>query len=581
MRIQTINVNPLNDEENFYLPYFDLIVRALFDKTEIEFSFPYVEDDSILDDSADIYLFSCYVWNFNAHLSLAKLLKLKRPDALVVFGGPQIYREMEIQEYVDLWSDGRIEDLVPEILSQFAKVDFSRGWTVPKLKGATPYSFEKDSPYLKSEPFLQEFIRERQKGRKLFAFWETTRGCPYKCQFCDWGGYTNSKIITKEVEILKREIRLFSQLHVIGVKALDANFGILKRDEDIIKEIGLIKKETGYPQFFSWVPSKNQSKNIVKIARLAHESKLDEKIIRIDLQSTDENILINVERSNIKNEELTLAIKEISSFNKVGTGIILGLPGENKDTFKKTIYDIIKLGIEDEFEVYPFSLLPNAPANEKTYKTKYKIKTATVPLHRESTAPPSQRELENLEKIVVSTQSYSSEDWVEMNVWSSLIQAFHKYGLLRFVASFSGSIEDFYESFFSVFNDNYNQIGDRLSDHFNEYLKGKRVNRIRFKDDIWLSPDRWAFYEILSGYLDFYEFVEAIYPQYFEAINFHRAFLVPLNEERIVEFNGNSFHYNFESLFRKTFPAVSFDNHYKEHMKRLYGPKGPRGFYKL
>jgi radical SAM superfamily enzyme YgiQ (UPF0313 family) len=42
-----------------------------------------------------------------------------------------------------------------------------------------------------------------------------------------------------------------------------------------------------------------------------------------------------------------LAIKKISTFNKVGTGVILGLPGENEETFKKTIFDIIDLGIED------------------------------------------------------------------------------------------------------------------------------------------------------------------------------------------------------------------------------------------
>lgn len=202
-------------------------------------------------------------------------------------------------------------------------------------------------------------------------------------------------------------------------------------------------------------------------------------------------------------------------------------------------------------------------------------------MHRETTSPPGKQELENYEEIVVSTQSYSSSEWVEMNIWSSIIQGFHKYGLLRIVAGFSGDIESFYQSFLPIFSDKYKDLVNRLRGHFSEYLKGEQVNRIRLRDDFWLSPDRWFFYKLLLNYLNFYDFVEGTFPEYREAIDFQRAFIMPINEEKEIEYNGASFHYKFNGHFQGTFNSVTLEDHYKKHMKRLYSPKGPRSFYQI
>ena len=39
-----------------------------------------------------------------------------------------------------------------------------------------------------------------------FIVLETTRGCPYKCVFCEWGGGINTKIYKKDVSIVKRDV---------------------------------------------------------------------------------------------------------------------------------------------------------------------------------------------------------------------------------------------------------------------------------------------------------------------------------------------------------------------------------------
>ena len=35
---------------------------------------------------------------------------------------------------------------------------------------------------------------EKTDGIKYIAAWETNRGCPYQCTFCDWGSLTNSRL---------------------------------------------------------------------------------------------------------------------------------------------------------------------------------------------------------------------------------------------------------------------------------------------------------------------------------------------------------------------------------------------------
>jgi radical SAM superfamily enzyme YgiQ (UPF0313 family) len=40
-------------------------------------------------------------------------------------------------------------------------------------------------------------------------YWETKRGCPYKCDFCEHGAAANRKIIRINNDRLKEEIELF------------------------------------------------------------------------------------------------------------------------------------------------------------------------------------------------------------------------------------------------------------------------------------------------------------------------------------------------------------------------------------
>ena len=85
---------------HYYLPYSVGLLQAhlqagLREPQKVEFLSPIfsrlrVEEAVERLESADIVLFSTYVWNVNLSLAIAERLKQKKPGIVAIFGGPQI-----------------------------------------------------------------------------------------------------------------------------------------------------------------------------------------------------------------------------------------------------------------------------------------------------------------------------------------------------------------------------------------------------------------------------------------------------------------------------------------------------------
>ena len=167
---------------------------------------------------ADIVMFSIYVWNFRISLEIAKTLKERHPEIVIVFGGPHVPDRREQDEsfmrrypFIDVACHGEGERTAVEILEHADRRDWA---SVPSL------SFLRDgqvvrtpraprlgdmthipSPYLSGvfQPLLEAHPDEHWIG-----LWETNRGCPFSCTFCDWGSATQSKVYTFDLERLYR-----------------------------------------------------------------------------------------------------------------------------------------------------------------------------------------------------------------------------------------------------------------------------------------------------------------------------------------------------------------------------------------
>ena len=197
---------------------------------------------------SDILLCSCYVWNWEITTLLAKKVKEINPKCLIIFGGPQVPEILEdfFEKYpfVDIAVHGEGEIIFENILSEYLTEK-----NYFKVKGISTKDFTTEpqerikdfdsmpSPYLTNTVFDLVDIVE---GYQWIASWETNRGCPYQCTFCDWGSSTATTMRKWSEERLYKEIEWFGDNKIPYIDGCDANFGIY-RDRDL----QIAKKTTG------------------------------------------------------------------------------------------------------------------------------------------------------------------------------------------------------------------------------------------------------------------------------------------------------------------------------------------------
>ncbi len=141
----------------------------------------------ILDRSADVIGFCCYLWNISVVLRLTTRIKERCPNTVIVLGGPEVsYRAgtlLRDEPSVDYVLSGEGERPFAELLTAF-----SHEQTVLSVPGV---SYRAEHGIVEGEPYVTKEIPPCPYGEEYFntlngriAYLETSRGCPYSCAFC-------------------------------------------------------------------------------------------------------------------------------------------------------------------------------------------------------------------------------------------------------------------------------------------------------------------------------------------------------------------------------------------------------------
>ena len=147
---------------------------------------------------------------------MAREVKKRNPNCLIVFGGPQVpdFTDGFFEKYpfVDILVHGEGEIILKNLLSTYLD---DKDWS--KVKGISTKTMrtmpeerindldELPSPYLTN---LIWDIADKESDYQWDCCWETNRGCPYQCTFCDWGMATFTKTRKYLEERLFKEIEL-------------------------------------------------------------------------------------------------------------------------------------------------------------------------------------------------------------------------------------------------------------------------------------------------------------------------------------------------------------------------------------
>ena len=384
------------------------------------------------DTRIDVLGLSCYTWNWDIERRLARRVKQENPDCYVVVGGPDpAYKDPQFfiqNPYIDavVVNDGeipfaRILDALSEDRSRLQAIT---GLYLPDGESRVPVStglpevptvFD-HSPYIDQSAFYERLVKA--KGPGVFsAIWETNRGCPYSCSFCDWGSNTMSKVRRFDIERVKAESEWLARMGTYVLLIVDANLGILPRDLEIADHLCAMRARYGYPSAIYYSAAKNNPDRSIEIAnKFAAAGFIDSHFMAI--QHTSEEVLAATDRQNIspaKQKEVAQALQKQNI--PITVQLILGIPGDTYDLWKTCFGDLMEWGIHEDYQVFPYSLLPNAPAAEKSFREKWEIETAECSVTTQHLAPRSFAE-DNLltGKVIIKSKTFSRHDWIRMNV---------------------------------------------------------------------------------------------------------------------------------------------------------------------
>ena len=384
----------VREKNEYYLPYsVGVLWSYVFQNDTIKKNYCLKSIDFKIDDideyvnSLDdpkIFAVSNALWNSRENLKILNKVKKKFPNCLTVCGGPNVpkdnYDWYRRNRQVDIGVIGEGEVIFEKILINYleGKSFDDIESIIINLDEEPYYTHDRTqklnidyipSPYLTG--LFDSFIESNKFS--LVAPFETDRGCPFKCAFCDWGTTTHQKMRKYDFDKVEKELKWFSENKIAHIMFTNSNFGIFKeRDLKIAEKAVELKKITGFPSRISHsgyaktLPEKNSAKEIKKLISDSTHSEIN--VPRVAIQSLDPEVLKAVDRINIphKFEEIFEENSEIE--------LIFPLPQLTLDSFKRDLFKFSQFQ-NCKPRVYPLAILPNSPMGKKEYKEKYKLKS--------------------------------------------------------------------------------------------------------------------------------------------------------------------------------------------------------------
>lgn len=559
---------------------------------EIFFLRERIDDILVRISDPSVVGFSNYIWNYEYNKVLAARLREEYPECTIIFGGHHIGESEELFSdcpFVDYFIFGEGEEIFKRLLLSFmGEDDVEKIPNIAYKRNDKYYCTHREyisatdfpSPYLTG---CFDDILYRHSELDFHAIIETSRGCPYNCKYCDWGNLDSKKVKFFPIKKVYDELEWLGEHGIKGFGGADANFGIVKRDEEIIDKMIEIHQRTGNLKFFQTSYAKNSNDIVFNMTKKLNECGMN-KGVTLSFQSLSEEALKNVGRENIPIENYKSLLRRYSNEGiATYTELILGLPGETYESFVEGIEILLQAGQHHAIYIHNCEYLPCAGMSNKEYTEKFKIKATKIPLNQPHREASFKDEAEEYSKIVTSTYSMSEKDWVRSNIFSCIVQCFHHGGILPFFAIYlyrehGVKYTDFYMDFINYIRTCENTLIYNVFDEIEKRLEevisdNKSLTFVdeRFGNVIWPAEE----YLLLNMMFNFDLTFDTIVPflkKYFtdsdflgQIVEFQKMMVKKPNEQT----REKEFDYNFFEYFNAVYKNKSVDLEKKKSVYRV------------
>jgi len=447
----------------------------------------------------DVVAISCYIWNWEYNKELAKHIKKLYPTCKIIVGGPQVDKRdtaffLKYPQF-DIAVLGEGECAFREILLKIHNnrelVDiphtFVKGYGICKLPTRLKDLEAIPSPILTG--FYDWIIDkvEAEKGKQMWQVtYETLRGCPYSCTFCDIGDDYWNKITKFELDRIYKEIDWMAEKKIEYVSMCDSNWGMLKRDKDITQYVIKKKQECGYPKVWEATWAKSNSDQVYEIAKMDKDAGTDLfRGVTVSVQTLNDVTEKAIKRTNIKSKKLYSYINLYDSADiSTYTELIWPMPGETYDSFKQGIQKIVDMGQKSWIAINALQITFNAEMGQQFYQNEHGMKCRETPLDSYHVT------VDDLDQYIVEktfhvyeTATASQDEILRGHVYGYLFVLCYFFGWTFYLMEYMKNkhdIEqiDFIESLLNYFTGTNSLIGNEIKETetlISESLQGKRL----------------------------------------------------------------------------------------------------------
>lgn len=287
----------------------------------------------------DVVAFSCYIWNITQTLAVARILKNINPNIKILLGGPEVsydYQDVIIRDEVDYIIVGEGEIPFANFLKNYPNVSLVPN-LVYKENGEVKF-FPQQVTFDVNElaginPYINDPVADLQNK---VCYIETSRGCPYKCEFCL--ASLDNKVRYLPIEDIKRNLAYLIE-HGRTIKFLDRTFNVKKDFTIDIFQFILERKKPG--QVFQFeITADIVHPDIVKFI----QDEVPPGVFRFEIGIQTVNQKANLQVSRKQNFEKTSAvIKQLDNKIEMHLDLIVGLPLDEWADIKYSIEEVFKL----------------------------------------------------------------------------------------------------------------------------------------------------------------------------------------------------------------------------------------------
>lgn len=470
----------------------------------------------------EVVCFSCYIWNISQTLAVCKAIKERSPHTKILLGGPEVSYEWEqvlLRDEVDYIIVGEGEIPFSDFVQRFPRVDNIPGLAY-KYQGAIHFTPSGETFDLKNYTDIMPYaFDEPESIQNRVAYIETSRGCPYKCEFC-LASLDNKVRYLPDAHI--KNTLLYLMKHGKVVKFLDRTFN-MKRDFtlDIFRFI-LHNYQPGNVFQFE-ITADILHPDIIKFI----QDEIPKGLFRFEIGIQTVNQQANLAVSRRQNFEKTRQIiKSIEMKVELHLDLIIGLAHDYWDDIKFSFNEVFALKAP-ELQLGFLKFLKGTPVRNKSNQFGFVFQTEP-PYQIIESQFLSRSELLELQKLEHALELY----WNKGRARNTLNYVIARYDSFDFLLKLG---QFFYERV-PALNYTLYQVYDVLMDFVCEvypddanftdlaaldyYLHYKVKPKVKYRNEIDRNQKNDLIY---SGRFNHYKFRYLIIPIRFSALHFRKT----------------------------------------------------------